>query len=167
MIDVHFHKSVTFVRICLQADKFPLQGSGHELYGGFPGYGSMLLSGQAMEQVTVSLTLIMMYLYGWSFFWFDQLCIRRCLPRAWVQAPWVTLDWPGPKVQPASLVVLLDLEEVVEVDLCRSQSHHNTPRAPTTQVTCSRWGLLAPPGAIETSKKKKLSATFQYWDIIT
>ena len=61
MTDVHFHKSVTFVRICLQADKFPLQGSGHELYGGFPGYGSMLLSGQAMEQVPVSLTLIMMY----------------------------------------------------------------------------------------------------------
>ena len=30
-----------------------LQGSGHELYGGFPGYGSMLLSGQAMEQVIV------------------------------------------------------------------------------------------------------------------
>ena len=51
----------TFVRICLQADKFLTQGSGHELYGGFPGYGSMLLSGQAMEQVTVSLTLIMMY----------------------------------------------------------------------------------------------------------
>jgi len=26
------------------------KGSGHELYGGFPGYGSMLLSGQSMEQ---------------------------------------------------------------------------------------------------------------------
>ena len=26
------------------------QGSGHELYGGFPGYGPMLVNGSAMEQ---------------------------------------------------------------------------------------------------------------------
>ena len=26
MTDVHFHKSVTFVKICLQADKFPFAG---------------------------------------------------------------------------------------------------------------------------------------------
>ena len=74
---------------------------------------------------------------------FTNVSIRRCRPRAWVPAQWVTLDWRGLKVQPACLVVPLGLVEVGEVDLCPYQSHHNTPRAPTTQVTCSRWGLLA------------------------
>ena len=72
-----------------------------------------------------------------------NVSIRRCRPRAWVPARWVTLDWPGLKVQPACLVVPLGLVEVGEVDLCPSQSLPSTPRTPTTQVTCSRWGLLA------------------------
>ena len=48
------HIFTNFVDTIVQANNFLSQGSGHELYGGFPGYGSMLLSGQSMEQVIVS-----------------------------------------------------------------------------------------------------------------
>ena len=48
------HIFTNFLDMIVQANNFLSQGSGHELYGGFPGYGSMLLSGQSMEQVIVS-----------------------------------------------------------------------------------------------------------------
>ena len=41
---------IIMMMMMMMTDQITLQGSGHELYGGFPGYSPMLFNGSPMEQ---------------------------------------------------------------------------------------------------------------------